>query len=102
MFKKERKTIKGLKTFVVISFILLAAFITLFLIYAAFAGDAKDADLKDFGAVMKYHVSGFKGLFTFQFHEASNVIYHGLSSLMYGLIILCVWGYWLTKVLVDD
>ncbi len=90
MFKKERKTIKGLKTFVVISFILLAAFITLFLLYAAFAGDAKDADLKDFGAVMKYHVSGFKGLFTFQFHEASNVIYHSLSSLMYALILLWV------------
>ncbi len=88
MFKKERRTIKGLKTFVVISFILLAAFITLFMLYAAFVGDAGDADLKDFGAVMKYHVSGFKGLFTFQFHEASNVIYHGLSSLMYGLIIL--------------
>ena len=28
MFKKERRTIKGLKTFVVVSFILLAAFIT--------------------------------------------------------------------------
>lgn len=90
MFKKERKTIKGLKTFVVISFILLAAFITLFLLYAAFAGDAKDADLKDFGTVMKYHVSGFKGLFTFQFHEASNVIYHSLSSLMYALILLWI------------
>lgn len=88
MFKKERKTIKGLKTFVVVSFILLAAFITLFVLYAAFAGNAGDADLKDFGAVMKYHVSGFKGLFTFQFHEASNVVYHSLSSLMYGLIIL--------------
>ena len=88
MFKKERRTIKGLKTSVVISFVLLAAFITLFVLYAAFVGKAGDADLKDFGAVMKYHVSGFKGLFTFQFHEASNVIYHGLSSLMYGLIIL--------------
>lgn len=88
MFKKERRTIKGLKTSVVISFVLLAAFITLFVLYAAFVGNAGDADLKDFGAVMKYHVSGFKGLFTFQFHEASNVIYHGLSSLMYGLIIL--------------
>ena len=55
MFKKERKTIKGLKTFVVISFILLAAFITLFVFYAAFVGKAGDADLKDFGAVMKYH-----------------------------------------------
>ena len=90
MFKKERKTIKGLKTFVVISFILLAAFITLFLLYAAFAGNAGDTDLKDFGAVMKYHVSGFKGLFTFQFHEASNVIYHSLSSLMYALILLWI------------
>ena len=97
MFKKERKTIKGLKTFVVISFILLAAFITLFLLYAAFAGNAGDADLKDFGAVMKYHVGGFKGLFTFQFHEASNVIYHSLSSLMYALLLL-----WILSILEND
>lgn len=90
MYKKERRTIKGLKAFVVISFVLLAAFIAIFALYAALVGDAGDADLKDFGAVMKYHVSGFKGLFTFQFHEASNVIYHSLSSLMYALILLWI------------
>ena len=88
MYKKERRTIKGLKAFVVISFVLLVAFIAIFALYAALVGDAGDADLKDFGAVMKYHVNGFKGLFTFQFHEASNVVYHSLSSLMYALIIL--------------
>ena len=89
MFEKSRKTIKGLKTFVVISFILLAAFIAFFVLYAIFAGKANDADLKDFGAVMKYHVEGLKGLFTFNFHNASNVVYHALSSLLY--VILVIW-----------
>ena len=88
MFKKERETSKGLRTLLVISFVLLALFIAFFMLYAAFAGDAHDADLKDFGAVMKYHVDGFKGLFTFKFHDASNVIYFSLSALLYGLIAI--------------
>ncbi|MBO4737392.1 MAG: hypothetical protein J5627_03020, partial [Bacilli bacterium] len=90
MFKKERETSKGLKILLVVSSILLALFITFLMLYAALAGDAHDADLKDFGAVMKYHVEGFKGLFTFKFHDASNVIYFSLSALLYGLIAIWV------------
>ena len=90
MFKKERETSKGLKILLVISFILLALFIVFLMLYAAMAGDAHDADLKDFGAVMKYHVEGFKGLFTFKFHDASNVVYFSLSALLYGLIAIWV------------
>ena len=90
MFKKERKTSKGLKILLVISFILIALFIVFLMLYATMAGDAHDADLKDFGAVMKYHVEGFKGLFTFKFHDASNVVYFSLSALLYGLIAIWV------------
>ena len=88
MFKKNRETSKGLKILLVISFILLALFIAFFMLYAATAGDVHDADLKDFGAVMKYHIDGFKGLFTFKFHDASNIVYASLSALLYGFIAL--------------
>ena len=88
MFKKERDTSKGLKILLVVSFIILALFLAVFMLYAANAGEAKDADLKDFGAVMKYHVEDFKGLFTFKFHDASNVVYFSLSALLYGFIAL--------------
>ena len=90
MFMKKRETSKGLKILLVISFILLALFIVFFMLYAANAGSAKDTDLKDFGAVMKYHANGFKGLFTFKFHNASNVVYFSLSALLYALIVICL------------
>ena len=101
MYKKERKTIKGLKTFVVISFILLALFITFFVLYAIFAGKTNDADLKSFGEVMKYHFKGIKGLFIFDFPYGTNVIYKSLSPILYFIIlawiILLIFGILIAK-----
>ena len=60
------------------------------MLYAASVGNANDAELKNFGDAMKYHVDGLKGLFTFKFHNASNIVYLGLSALLYGLIALAL------------
>ena len=90
MFKKKRETSKGLKILLVISFVLLALFIAFFVLFAINAGSANDADLKDFGAVMQYHLDGLMDLFVFKFHDASNAFYFALSGLFYGLVAIWV------------
>ena len=90
MYKTKKRTGKGLKILLVITFIFLALFIASFVIFAFVGGQSNDPALKDFAEVIKYHVEGFKDLFTFKFHETSNIIYFGLSSLLYGLIALWV------------
>ena len=88
MSKKERRTIKGLKAFVVISFILLAAFIAFFVLYAIFGSKTTDLDFKDFASIMNYHFEGIKDLFTFNFHKSSNFVYDALSPILYALLAL--------------
>lgn len=88
MYKAKKETSKGLKVLLIISFVFLALFFISFVVFALVSGQSHDPDLKDFGAVLQYHVSGFGGLFSFNFHEASNIAYFGLSCLLYSLIVL--------------
>ena len=90
MHKKKRKTAKGLKVLLIITFIFLALFIASFLTFAGISNQANDPALKDFGEALKYHINGFEGLFTFKFHEGSNIFYVILSGLLYGIIAIFV------------
>ena len=90
MSKREKETTKGLKILLIITFAFLALFIAFFLIFNGVAHQANDPALKDFGASFKYHVDGFKGLFSFKFHDASNIIYFALSCLLYSGIALWI------------
>ena len=63
----------------------------MFLVFGLSATKVNDADLKGgLGAVFKYHFSDIKGLFTFKFHDASNIIYFSLSGLLYFFIIISI------------
>ena len=88
MYRTEKETAKGLKILLVISFVFLALFILGFILFGANASKTTDADLKDFGAVFSYHFGHMKDLFTFKINGGSNIIYVGLTGLLYGLIVL--------------
>ena len=90
MHRTEKKNPKGLKSLLVVTFIFLALFIASFVLFGVFVSQANDPDLGDFGAVMNYHFSGLAGLFTFNFNDASNVIYLSLSIGMYAFIVFWI------------
>jgi len=90
MYNEKRKLSKGLKILLTISFVLFALFVLFFVLYALNGKDTGDANLKNFGEVMKYHGEGIRDLFIFKFHNASNIIYFSLSGLLYGLIAICL------------
>ena len=90
MGKIKKQTSNGLKILLIVSFSLFALFVVSFLLYGVSIGKANDPQMKDLGEVMKYHFEGIKGLFTFKFHDASNIIYFSLSALLYGLVALWV------------
>ena len=63
----------------------------MFLVFGLSATKINDADLKGgLGDVFKYHFSGVKGLFSFSFLNAGNVIYFSLSGLLYFFLFITV------------
>ena len=72
---------------ITIAFFLL--YFVMFLVFGLSATKVNDADLKGgLGDVFKYHFSDTKGLFSFNFHNASNVIYFSLSGLLYFFLFI--------------
>lgn len=70
-----------------IAFFLL--YFIMFLVFGLSATKINDADLKGgLGDVFKYHFSGVKGLFSFSFLNAGNVIYFSLSGLLYFFLFI--------------
>ena len=66
-------------------------FFASFLLFGLCAGNTNDADIKGgIGDVFKYHFSDIKGLFSFNFHNGSNVVYSSLSGLLYFLLLITV------------
>ena len=87
------KSLKKLPLAYKIVFALMIAFFLLFfvmfLVFGLSATKVNDADLKGgIGDVFKYHFSDVKGLFSFNFHNASNVIYFSLSGLLYFFLFI--------------
>lgn len=81
---------KGLLILLIIVAACLALFILSFVLVGFAIGQSHNPEIKDFGALIQYHVNGFKGLFTFNFNEASNVLYFDFSCILYVSIGLWV------------
>lgn len=84
-FSTGFKAVFGLTVF---NFLVFAAF---FIAFCLLASKTNDADFENgFFEVLKYHFSDIQGLFTFNFHEGSNVIYFSLTGFLYFLIFIAV------------
>ena len=89
MSKSPKKISTGFKVVFVLTAAFLLLFVAMFLVFGLSATKVNDADLKGgIADVLKYHFSDIKGLFTFNFHNASNVIYFSLSGLLYFFIFI--------------
>ena len=91
MNTKNKQNPRGLKTFLIITYAVLALFVLFVILFGALASETKDADLNGgIGDVFKYHFSGLPGLFAFKFNNASNIVYFGLSGLLYLFIVIAL------------
>lgn len=86
----KRKPSKGFIRLLIATIVSFVIFLVSFLLVGAFIGLSHNHQIKDFGALMQYHVDGLKGLFTFKLNDASNIIYYNLSCLLYIGIVLWV------------
>ena len=86
----KRKPGKGFIGLLIATIVCFAIFLVSFLLVGAFIGLSHNHQIKDFAALMQYHVDGLKGLFTFKLNDASNIIYFNLSCLLYIGIVLWV------------
>ena len=91
MYTKNKKNPRGLKIFLVITYIVFALFAAFLLVFGLLASQTNDADFAGgIGDVFKYHFSGLPDLFAFKFNNASNIIYVALSGLLYLFIVIAV------------
>ena len=91
MQNERKKLSRGLIIALAIPYILFLIFFICLLVFGAMATKCADPDLKGgLGDVFKYHFSDMGGLFSFNFHEGSNVVYFGLSGLLYFFIFIAI------------
>ena len=91
MNNKKNKVSNSLKGLFAATTVLFAIFLIAFFVFGALAGNTADADIKGgIGDVFKYHFHDIKGLFTFNFMKASNVIYLSLSGLLYFILFITI------------
>ena len=84
--KKERKIIH-VKRLTVAASVMLFLFLVGFLLFCLLGNLTGDPEIADFGKTFMMHVSGMGSLFLFKYHDNANVIYFGLSILLYGLLL---------------
>ena len=91
MIAKKKQNPRGLKIFLIVTYIIFALFALSFVLFGVLASKTNDADLKGgIGDVFKYHFSGMPDLFVFKFNNASNIIYFALSGLLYLFIAIAL------------
>ena len=91
MSKSPKKISLAYKIVFAVTIAFLLLYFVMLLVFGLSASKVNDADLKGgFGDVLKYHFSDIKGLFSFNFHSASNIIYFSLSGLLYFFILISV------------
>ena len=91
MYAKKKKNPRGLKVFLVITYLAFALFALSLVLFGALASKTNDVDLNGgIGTVFKYHFSGVSSLFIFKFNNASNIVYLALSGFLYLLIFLAL------------
>ena len=89
MSKSPKKINLGYKIVFALTIAFFLLYAVVFLVFGLSASKANDVDLKGgLGDVFKYHFSDLKGLFSFNFHNASNVIYFSLSGLLYFFLFI--------------
>ena len=91
MITKNKQNPRGLKIFLVITYVFFALFVLSFVLFGFLASKTNDADIKGgIADVFKYHFSGIPNLFVFKFNNASNIIYFALSGLLYLFVAIAV------------
>ena len=91
MNKARKKSNTGFKIVFILTVINLFVFFGLIVLFGLFASKTNDADLNGgIVDVFKFHFSDIKGLFTFNFHKASNIVYFSLSGLLYFFIFIAI------------
>ena len=89
MTDTNKKTGPAFKIVSISTIVLFVLYFIVFLLFGLFALNVKDPDIKEgLGAVFSYHFSDIGGLFSFNFHNASNVIYVFLSGILYFLLAI--------------
>ena len=89
MSKSPKKISLGYKIVFALTIAFFLLYVVMFLVFGLSASKVNDADLKGgLGDVFKYHFSDLKGLFSFNFHNASNIIYFSLSGLLYFFLFI--------------
>ena len=89
MSKSNKKISLAYKIVFALTIAFFLLYFVMFLIFGLSATKVNDADIKGgLGDVFKYHFSGIKGLFSFNFHQASNIIYFSLSGFLYFFILV--------------
>ncbi len=93
MDDSSKKISLAFRIIAISAIVLFALFFVVLMLFGLFALKVNDPDLKEgLGAVFKYHFSDMGGLFSFNFHNASNVIYSLLSVVLYILLALTLLG----------
>ena len=91
MQNEGKKLSRGLIIVLAITYIFFLIFLASLLIFGLSASKCADPDLKGgLGDVFKYHFSDMGGLFSFNFHGRSNVVYFALSGLLYFFIFIAI------------
>ena len=91
MSKSNKKISLAYKIVFALTIAFFLLYFVMFLVFGLSATKVNDADIKGgLGDVFKYHFSGIKGLFSFNFHQASNIIYFSLSGFLYFFILITV------------
>ncbi len=91
MYTQKKKNPRGLKIFLVITYLLFVLFAVALIVFGLFASKTSDADFAGgIDDVFKYHFSGVGDLFTFNFNNASNIVYVALSGLLYLFIVISI------------
>ena len=93
MDDSSKKISLAFRIIAISAIVLFALFFVVLMLFGLFALKVNDPDLKEgLGAVFKYHFIDMGGLFSFNFHNASNVIYSLLSVVLYILLAITLLG----------
>lgn len=89
MKQATKKTSLAFKILLGVTIATFVLFVVMLFIFGLLASKVNDPDINPgLGTTLKYHFTGFKGLFSFSFHNASNIIYFSLSGLLYFFIFI--------------
>ena len=88
MYKKVRRTSKGLITLFIVTAVILLLFAIAFLLFGFNAKPTGDAELHSFLGVLEYHGVGILKLFAFNYANTANIAYFALSAFLYAFMVI--------------